>query len=64
MDNKAILRGCVILRDAVRNDPALTGLELAVGAEAVLVTTIAADGAKQTALVLGQPEATKYLAPG
>jgi hypothetical protein len=62
----------------VRNDPALTGLELAVGG---------VDGAKQTALDalklsrprmdnkarrgrtrdhdrVGQPEAAKYLAPG
>ena len=30
MDSKSILRACVILRDAVRNDPAVTGLELAV----------------------------------
>jgi hypothetical protein len=59
MDSKSILRACVILRGAVRNDPAVTGLELAVSAEAVLVTTIAVDGAKQSALVMGE---AKYLA--
>ena len=62
MDSKSILRACVILRGAVRNDPAVTGLELAVSAEAVLVTTIAVDGAKQSALVMGEAAAAKYLA--
>ena len=62
MDSKSILRACVILRGAVRNDPAVTGLELAVSAEAVLVTTIALDGAKQSALVMGEAAAAKYLA--
>jgi hypothetical protein len=47
----------------VRNDPALTGLELAVSDEAVLLTTIAVDGAKQSALVMGQDTAAKYLGP-
>jgi hypothetical protein len=63
VDSKSILRACVILRDAVRNDPAVTGLELAVSAEAVLVTTIAVDGAKQSAPVMGEAAAAKYLAP-
>jgi hypothetical protein len=62
MDSKAIMRACVILREAVRNEPAVTGLELAVSAEAVLVTTIAGDGTKQTALVMGQEAASKYFA--
>jgi hypothetical protein len=62
MDSKSILRASVILRGAVRNDPAVTGLELTVSAEAVLVTTIAVDGAKQSALVMGEA-AAKYLAP-
>jgi hypothetical protein len=38
MDSKSILRASVILRDAVRNDPAVTGLELTISAEAVLVS--------------------------
>src|SRR5215475_5312881 len=63
MDSKSILRASVILRGAVRNDPAVTGLELTVSAEAVLVTTIAVDGAKQSALVMGEAAAAKYLAP-
>ena len=63
MDSKSILRASVMLRGAVRNDPAVTGLELTVSAEAVLVTTIAADGAKQSALVMGEAGAEKYLAP-
>ena len=63
MDGKAIMRACVILREAVRNEPAVTGLELAVSAEAVFVTTIAGDGTKQTALVMGQEAASKYFAP-
>jgi hypothetical protein len=64
MDSKSILRACVILRDAVRNDPAVTGLELAVSAEAVLVTTIAVDGAKQSAPVMGEAAAAKYARHG
>jgi hypothetical protein len=62
MDGRAIMRACVILREAVRNDPAVTGLELTVSGEAVLVTTVAGDGTKQTALVMGQEAASKYFA--
>jgi len=63
MDHKAIMRACVILRGVVRNDAARSGLELSVGDEAVLVTTIAIDGVKQSALVMGPDAAAKYLAP-
>jgi hypothetical protein len=60
MDNKSIMRACVILRDVVRHDPALSRLELSVGDEAVPVTI---DSAKQSALVMGPDAAAKYLAP-
>ena len=47
MDHMAIMRACVILRGVVRNDPAITGLELAVGRETVIVTSVAVDGGEQ-----------------
>jgi hypothetical protein len=65
MDHKAIMRACVILRGVVRYDPTITGLELAVGHEAVLVTSVAVDGSKRCELIMGPDAAAKYLArPG
>jgi hypothetical protein len=65
MDHMAIMRACVILRGVVRNDPAITGLELAVGRETVIVTSVAVDGREQCELIMGRDAAAKYLArPG
>jgi hypothetical protein len=63
MPHKEIMRACVILRGVVRSDPSLSGLEISVGDEAVLVTTIDMDGVKQSALVMGPDAAAKFLAP-
>jgi hypothetical protein len=62
MDHKAIMRACVILRGVVRNDPAITSLELVIGHETVLVTSVAVDGNKQCELTMGPDAAAKYLA--
>ena len=63
MDNKAVIKACIVLRDALRADPKLHTLELAVSPDIVMLNTIDVDGEKQTHLIMGKETAEAYLVP-
>ena len=63
MNNKSVIKACFMLRDALRADPKLHTLELAVSPDIVMLNTTDVDGEKQTHLIMGEETAEAYLAP-
>jgi len=63
MNNKSVIKACFMLRDALRADPKLHTLELAVSPDIVMLNTIGVDGEKQTHLIMGKETAEAYLVP-